>query len=255
MSLINISNVILHIPHSSTNIPFYDGYLKPKGGLREEIQLLTDWFTDELFNLPYKKIITPFSRIFCDVERFAEDSQEVMSKYGMGMCYTQLDNGEAMRNVSPELRSRIKSDYYDNHHNHLEVLCADLLEKSDKILIIDCHSFPDEPFKRDLDKELPRPDFCIGTDEFHTQRELVESSIEFLTTKGYQVKENSPFSGTMIPIRHYQRDNHVLGIMIEVNRKLYMTKKNGIVRKTDRLDSIHQTIKELIMKLVEIISN
>ena len=51
---------ILHIPHSSTNIPLFEGYLKPNERLIEEMNLLTDWFTDELYDLPYKKIVTPF---------------------------------------------------------------------------------------------------------------------------------------------------------------------------------------------------
>jgi hypothetical protein len=33
------------------------------------------------------KIIAPFSRIFCDVERFSDDELEVMAKSGMGVLY------------------------------------------------------------------------------------------------------------------------------------------------------------------------
>lgn len=40
--------LILHVPHASTHIPFIDGYLNAET-TAQEIQLLTDWYTDELF--------------------------------------------------------------------------------------------------------------------------------------------------------------------------------------------------------------
>ena len=247
-----MNNIILHIPHSSTNIPLFDGYLKPNERLIEEMNLLTDWFTDELYDLPYKKIVTPFSRIFCDVERFSDDSLEVMSQYGMGMCYTHMDNGELMRTVSPELRQKIKLEYYDQHHNALEIACSEALKSNKKVLVIDCHSFPDKPLRRDLSQSNPKPDFCIGSDDFHTPRKLVSSSFAFLNSKGYNVFENDPFSGTMIPMKYFRRDKNVLGIMIEVNRKLYMSDSNEKVEKTSNFAEIRQIIAELILLLSSI---
>ena len=40
--------LILHVPHASTHIPFTDGYLNEET-IAREIQLLSDWYTDELF--------------------------------------------------------------------------------------------------------------------------------------------------------------------------------------------------------------
>ena len=245
-------NCILHIPHSSTNIPFNDGFIKPNDCLIEEMNLLTDWFTDELFNLPYKQIVTPFSRIFCDVERFSDDAQEELSKKGMGMCYTHLDNGESMRVITPDLRLRIKTDFYDPHHKSLEEACSEVLKSHEKVLIIDCHSFSDKPFSRDINQITPRPDFCIGTDGFHTPRELVASSFEFLSMQGYLVKENDPYIGTMIPLKYYLKNRNIMGIMIEVNRKLYMSETNGKVNKTENFDAIRKIIAELISHLSDI---
>ena len=74
--------LVLHIPHSSTEIPLLDGYVSNQDAIQDEIVKLTDWYTDDLFDSEVDdKIVTPFSRIFCDVERFADDELEVMSKF------------------------------------------------------------------------------------------------------------------------------------------------------------------------------
>ncbi|QIA06473.1 N-formylglutamate amidohydrolase [Draconibacterium halophilum] len=66
-----MKQLILHIPHASTQIPDYTGFLLSSEALQEEILKLTDWYTDELFaNKRDEAIIAPFSRVFCDVERF-----------------------------------------------------------------------------------------------------------------------------------------------------------------------------------------
>ena len=68
--------IILHIPHSSIKIPLYEGYLFDSTVLDKEILRLTDWFTDDLFYSDEDEmIIADFSRIFCDPERFTDDSQ------------------------------------------------------------------------------------------------------------------------------------------------------------------------------------
>jgi len=101
-------NLILHIPHSSNTIPFHDGYTCDKTALQTEILKLTDWYTDELFYSNIDSIIkADFSRIFCDVERFSDDDQEVMAKYGMGDVYERNDDGEIIRIVSNKLKTKI----------------------------------------------------------------------------------------------------------------------------------------------------
>jgi len=238
--------IVLHIPHSSPQIPFYDGFVLGKKTIHDEINLLTDWFTDELFDLDYPKIVAPFSRVFCDVEKFEDDSLEVMAKKGMGMCYTHQDNGDLMRVVDPGLRERIKSDYYIPHHRALEDLTSELLHKYGQVTIIDCHSFSDIPFNRDLNKDIPRPDFCLGVDEYHTPESLYRPVKELLTNLGYTVLINNPYLGTMIPLKYSQKNPDVLGLMIEVNRKLYMTIENGEIIKTSGFEKTRNIIKETI---------
>lgn len=215
---------ILHIPHASGNLPDKTGYLVSDDKLKQEMLLLTDWFTDDLFSFSGGiSIIADFNRIFCDVERFADDEQEIMSKAGMGVLYTKSDDGTPLREVTPEMRQSIIDRYYYPHHNRLNEAVNEQLTSYDRGLIIDCHSFSGKPFKRDLSQETPRPDICIGTDQHHTPQGLIKFTETFFKLAGYTVKVNSPYSGSMVPMEHYNRNGSVHSIMIEVNRDLYLS--------------------------------
>ena len=101
-----MNTIILHIPHASTQIPFYDGYVVKKEEIEAEQLIHTDWYTDDLFQSNNTKpIIARFSRLFCDPERFEDDSVEVMSSGGMGVLYEKKDNGERLRVVDFPLQS------------------------------------------------------------------------------------------------------------------------------------------------------
>ena len=86
--------ILLHIPHAATAIPLRTGYLVDEAALQHEQLLLTDWHTDHLFgNTTDTAITAPFSRIFCDVERFPDDAHEVMAAAGMGVALVRLKLG------------------------------------------------------------------------------------------------------------------------------------------------------------------
>ena len=91
--------IILHIPHSSLTIPKEALHQYDTSFLQEEFLLMTDRYTDELFGLPYSSIVFPYSRLFCDVERFRDDSQEEISQKGMGVVYTRTHNNIEYRKL------------------------------------------------------------------------------------------------------------------------------------------------------------
>lgn len=216
-------SLILHIPHSSVNIPMMDGYCLDRAALNDEMLKLTDWYTDDLFHSENAIMIRAgFSRIFCDPERFTDDSQEVMAQYGMGVLYERRDDGTLMRTVTPELRNHILDEYYWKHHNNLAQAVNDQLEQFNKALIVDCHSYPSTPLVRDLSQVADRPDFNIGTDGFHTSSILIDLSIDFFAQAGYSLGVDWPYRGTLVPMEHYQKNSNVQSIMLEINRNLYL---------------------------------
>lgn len=218
-----MNKLVLHIPHSSIEIPLLDGYISNQEQINQEIIKLTDWYTDDLFDSDHDdKIIAPFSRLFCDVERFSDDKLEIMAKVGMGVLYEKFDNGDLLRIVTPELKEIVLKGYYWKHHNRLTHVVNEQLEQFNSCLIVDCHSFPSSPLTRALVQDSKTPDFNIGTDTFHTPKHLIEASKEFFESKGYSLGVDTPYTGSIVPMEYYQKDQRVSSIMLEVNRKMYL---------------------------------
>jgi N-formylglutamate deformylase len=240
--------LILHIPHSSYHIPLTDGYAVSEECIQEEILKLTDWYTDELFQSSDDfSVVAAFSRVFCDVERFVDDSQEVMAQYGMGVCYEKGDDGKVIRKVDDQLRETILEHYYWKHHNRLTEVVSQQLKEYGKALILDCHSFPSKPFVRDLDQSDNRPDFNIGTDSFHTPTELVEMTEEFFQSRGFSLGIDAPYAGSIVPLKFYGKDKNVMSIMLEVNRKLYLNEPSN--QQSDNFQDTKQVVQEYTQTL------
>jgi len=243
-----MKNLILHIPHSSTVIPFKDGYCVSDETLNQEILKLTDWYTDDLFeNKIDISIKAPFSRIFCDTERFSDDSQEVMAQYGMGVLYEKTDSGDALRIINPEIRKIILDNYYWKHHNGFTHSVEQQLQQFGEVTIVDCHSFPSKPLKRALDQSNNRPDFNIGTDKFHTPQKLIDASIQYFKEKGYSLGVDRPYTGSIVPLNYYQKDKNVQSIMLEINRGIYLKEP------TNDKKSQYPEIKLVVQEFLDLI--
>jgi len=239
----NIKKIILHIPHSSIYVP--ESFQLLEGvSLEQEFHRMTDWYTDELFDYEEAtKLVFPYSRLYCDVERFRKDSDEPMANKGMGVCYTRTSFGTELRNVDSIEKDFVKSTIYDKHHKKLELLVDEALEAYGSTLIIDCHSFSNVPLPHE--DSAVRPDICIGTDDFHTHLELIETLRNHFEEAGLTVTINEPFSGTMVPLNHYHKERRVKSVMIEVNRKLYLNDKFEKNENFNRMKGIiHDTYKK-----------
>jgi N-formylglutamate deformylase len=239
-----MKNAIIHIPHSSKEIPLNirEQFILNDKYLNLELIKMTDYKTDEIFNIAGCSIISSeISRLVVDVERFPNDENEPMSKKGMGVIYYKThDQKKLRRQLANNEKSELLSKYYFPHHNKLNESVRAKLEKYGKVLIIDCHSFSSLKLSYEMGNDDIRPDICIGSDSFHTSSDILEFTVKTFKDEGFSVKENYPFEGTLVPSDFYLKDKRVTSIMIELNRGLYMNEKSG------RVNNEYERIKKIV---------
>jgi N-formylglutamate amidohydrolase len=223
--------VICNIPHSSIAITrqFQKDFLIDDDALKKEASKLADLYVEELFEPLLKNfggIISKISRLVVDTERFDNDDLEAMSKVGMGVLYEKSTEGKIIRKLSKERKKEVLGLIYYPYHKNLETLVNNCLEKFGKCLILDCHSFPESPRSYEPDQDERDHDICLGTSSFHTPRKLFNIFKRNFEKNGFKIKQNIPFSGTIVPAKYFNKNKNVFSIMIEVNRKLYTDKND-----------------------------
>ncbi len=242
------SKILIHIPHSSMNIPkeYKNSFTADAKTIRKNIIALTDYQTQDLYDHSehQNKIIFNVSRLLCDVERYEDDQYEIMAKYGMGVVYTKGPYGETLRTTNKNIREEIIEKYYKPHHKKLLDEVISIIENKGNCIIIDAHSFPSKPFPGEPDQNMERPDFCIGTDNFHTPESLVNSITNCIKEMGYTIERNKPYAGTIVPLELYRKDKRVISVMIEVNRRLYMNETEQ--SPSEKYDATKKAIHKII---------
>ena len=235
--------ILINVPHSSTYIPTEELKYFNTHDLKHEIDVMTDHFCDDLYDTGDTMVRFPISRLVCDPERFRNDIDEIMAAVGMGAIYTACSDGSKLKSVSIEHKEELLIRYYDRYHREFERAVAQKLDEFGKCLIIDAHSFYSEPLPYEFDQSQGRPDICIGTDDYHTPREVLEVLYGFWNGRGYSVEINRPFAGCIVPIRYYRKDPRVMSVMIEINRRLYIDHE---INKTDGYERVKRDITEVV---------
>jgi hypothetical protein len=177
---------VLHIPHSSRQVPAEErqNIRLDDAALKSELLRMTDAFTDELFPLtPVEagRVIFSVSRLVCDVERFPSDGDKPMAARGMGAIYTRTSRGEVLRaQLDAESRQTLLDHWYRPHHVTPERMVNDVIARSEICLIVDCHSFcpllcPTNRTKRHLDRIF----VSVPIHSIHLRRSSMRSSWQF----------------------------------------------------------------------------
>lgn len=212
------------MPHTSLRLPkrFYKGLLIEKNLLNKYNLTMSDIGIDHLFK-DYKtyKVKSKYSRLYCDVEKFKDDSIEVMSKYGQGVVYTHIYDKTLFHTHNDRYKKKVYK-YYDKYHKQLDKKVKRLLKKDETLLIIDCHSYSDKLANQ---FEIgPFPDICIGVEEDYYDKKILDSIITKIKELGYTYKINYPYKGSIIPnIVYNQKVNgKVISIMLEINKRIYL---------------------------------
>lgn len=248
------SPLILHIPHSSLRIPpeYRESILLDDHDLNQELLWMTDRYTDEIFptkEMPESAVVFPISRLVVDPERFDDDHREPMASRGMGVIYTRTSHGGILRNPPTlEEHDALLARYYSPHQEALSRIVASKLNWCGKCLVVDGHSFSSTPLPYEPDQNAHRPDICIGTDAFHSPDLLIRKTIEFFENHGYRTGLDKPYRGTFIPSAFYLENPRVMGIMIEINRGLYMDEQTGA--RLERIQEITQLIQSFIENII-----
>ena len=187
----------------------------------------------------------PISRLLVDVERFETDELEPMFKVGMGCIYEKTHDGKSLKLVK-DIKDELINKFYKTHHENFTKVVDNKLNENNKVLIIDCHSFPKHPLPYELNQEMDRPEICIGTDNFHTSKKIKKSFGQLFEELNFTVKYNEPFKGSIVPLKFYNKEIQVQSIMIEVRRDLYMNEQSG--EKNQKFNNIKSVLKKIIMR-------
>lgn len=228
------SPVLLHVPHSSREIPeaVRGGIELDDRALRIELDHITDAHTAELAAAAADgaTVITPWrfvnelSRLVIDPERFPDEREEMLAA-GMGAVYTRTTHRERLRH--PDVAAQPLIDrYFHPYAEAMTAAVADRLAAVGRVVIIDVHSYPTEPLPYELHGDGPRPPICLGTDDFHTPPELLALARKAFAGFG-GTGIDSPFAGTYVPLRYYGKDPRVSALMIEIRRDVYMSEPGG----------------------------
>ncbi|MFF4028999.1 N-formylglutamate amidohydrolase [Streptomyces sviceus] len=224
------SPVILHVPHSSREIPddVRAGIVLDDSALERELDHIVDAHTAELAEEAARlaptapwRFVNRLSRLVVDPERFPDEREEMLA-VGMGAVYTKTTGREELRPADTDPEPLI-ARYFRPYARAMTDAVAERLAVAGRAVVIDVHSYPSAPLPYELHGTGPRPPVCLGTDSFHTPPELLAAAREAFGEVGL----DSPFSGTYVPLEFYGRDPRVSALMVEIRRDTYMTEPGG----------------------------
>lgn len=229
--------VLLHIPHSSLKLTKEFKNVKKlinENEIKNFNMTITDLYTNELFSFhKFNHIDAKFSRICCDMEKFADDKIELMSKYGMGVVYTKTNQKKSFITCDDNYKELVLKKYYYPYHEKLNKIVDKYLENDKYVILVDCHSFSEEIIMDRQTQDLP--EICIGSNKnSKNDLDLLEFTNEYFQQLGYKTAINYPYSGSMIPNNLIDNPNdNFSSIMLEINRSLYLNgfKKSKNFRK------------------------
>jgi hypothetical protein len=111
------------------------------------------------------------------------------------------------------------------------------------------HPMIDKTARRAQIQREERADFCIGTDPFHTPAVIRDAVVAAVKETGNSVAIDAPFSGALVPLSCYRKDDRVSSLMIEINRRLYIDEQSG--RRNPEFDRISAATERLIITAAE----
>ncbi|NNJ07416.1 N-formylglutamate amidohydrolase [Streptomyces sp. PKU-MA01144] len=247
------SPVVLHVPHSSREIPepVRRGIELDDAALTIELDHITDAHTaalsaaaaDAAALRPWQ-FVNGLSRLVVDPERFPDGREEMLAA-GMGAVYTRTTHRERLRPEDTDPQPLLDR-YFHPYARAMTAVVADRLAAAGRAVVIDVHSYPTAPLPYELHGDGPRPPVCLGTDAFHTPPGLLAAAERAFAGFGGTGRD-SPFAGTYVPLDFHRRDPRVSALMIEIRRDVYMTEPGGPAG--PGLDRLNAALAQLVDSL------
>ena len=160
--------------------------------LEIEARLSADLHTDRLARTawPGAPIVSAeVSRVVLDVERDADDAQEVMAPAGRGMTYRCDRLARPMRKTLDRgARDALLNRYYRPQWRRLRDAAGDAV-------LIDLHSYPRDPWPIEPDPDAARPEIDLESSPDLTPRSWVTDLAVHFTACGYGVGHKTPWAG------------------------------------------------------------
>ncbi len=225
------ASVLVHVPHASTSIPadVRAGFSIDDEALATELLRLTDHRTDVLAEgvaaVGATRFVNRRSRLVVDPERFTDDS-EPMLQVGMGPVYTHGHDRSPIRELTDGDRRRLLETYFEPYAAAFAAEVGRLLEDFGACTVVDVHSYPREQLPYELD-DGPRPQLCVGVDERHTPKVLVDVVLACAADHGLTSAVNTPFAGAYVPMDRYGLDDRVSAVMLEIRRDTYLDEETA----------------------------
>lgn len=248
------SPVVIHVPHSATAIPAWvrERITPDDPALSRELQMMTDADTDQIAVLAAMNcsvrpwiFVNRLSRLVIDPERFPDPEDEPMARpeIGMGAVYTRTSDLHVLRTADAAHHNELLNQYFHPYAAALTEAVDSRLRSLGRAIIIDLHSFPEIelPYEALHHGGAERPELCLGTDEFHTPIDLIDSARQSFASMG-RVALDQPFAGTYVPLKHYRKDPRVTSIMIELRRDQYVGSATGTQVIADMLADLINSI-------------
>ncbi|WP_301925718.1 N-formylglutamate amidohydrolase [Corynebacterium glaucum] len=245
--------VILHVPHASRHIPdeVAADFVATPEQVETELDRVTDTGTDTLAAAAHAQFggrcwmaTNGISRVVADPGRFY-NQRDSMEASGRGPVYTRLADGDLLRPIGFD-DSELKAKYFYPYDDAMSELVGERLRDTGAAVIVDIHSYNDQPDEYRIHAGKLLPDVCIGTHSVHSPAILTDTAARIFSEAGFKVERNTPFTGVYIPVE-FEMNAKVLGIMFEVRDDL-------LAEGSETADRVAAALAEVIRE-AEVIAN
>ena len=261
------SATIFSSPHSGR---LYNEVFEGNANLKAlELRSSEDAYVDELFSdvsLHGSLLLSAIApRAFVDLNRsFDElDSQVIEGlneakqsnkvKSGLGVIPRVVARDKLINSgkITIEQASKRLNEYYFPYHKKLNSIVAETKRKFGWVLLIDCHSMPNDSVKKLKKFNYTSPDIILGDCFGNSCSPEIFMEVKDLFEKhGFKVAQNYPFSGGFIT-QHYGKPNlNQHALQIEINRSLYMDER--AIVKNKYFDDFRKKISVISTDLIKL---